>query len=402
MKKVIIGFILLSQIVLLMAQDNFKVEYHGYINWTAIYDSRQTVSAREGHFLLYPKALNADVTGKDLNAVPNLNFSVIQTRVSTKISTPTFLGAKTYGLIEAEFMGNSEADVNGFRLRHAFINLDWDNTSLLIGQTWIPMFITEAFPNQIGSNGGAPFQPFGRNPQIKLTQRIGKFSIIGALMTQRDYVSTGPNGSSSEYMRNSVLRDSNLQVRYNQESFLFGVSGEYKKIRPRTSSELNYYTDETVAGYAAMAFTKIQLGAFKFLAETVYGSNLTDYTMLGGYAVSSTDPVTKIQKYEALKTFSVWTDLNYASFFTYGLFIGYTKNLGSENTIENTYFSRGSNINNIYRVAPRVSYKQNDILVCLEYEFTSAAYGVPDNKGIVQNTTNYNNSRIYTSVYYFF
>ena len=151
-----------------------------------------------------------------------------------------------------------------------------------------------------------------------------------------------------------------------------------------------------------MAFTKIQLGAFKFLAETVYGSNLTDYTMLGGYAVSSTDPVTKIQKYEALKTFSVWTDLNYASFFTYGLFIGDTKNLGSENTIENTYFSRGSNINNIYRVAPRVSYKQNDILVCLEYEFTSAAYGVPDNKGIVQNTTNYNNSRIYTSVYYFF
>ena len=109
-------------------------------------------------------------------------------------------------------MGNSEADVNGFRLRHAFINLDWDNTSLLIGQTWIPMFITEAFPNQIGSNGGAPFQPFGRNPQIKLTQRIGKFSVIGALMTQRDYVSTGPNGSSSEYMRNSVLPAFDLQV----------------------------------------------------------------------------------------------------------------------------------------------------------------------------------------------
>lgn len=402
MKKIIAGIIFISQITLLIAQDSFNVEYHGYINWTAIYDSRQTVSAREGHFLLYPKGLSADAFGKDINAVPNLNFSVIQTRVSSKVTTPTFLGAKTYGLIEAEFMGNSEADVNGFRLRHAFINLDWGSTSLLIGQTWIPMFITEAFPQQIGSNGGAPFQPFGRNPQIRLTQKFGSISLIGTMMTQRDYVSPGPNGSSSEYMRNSTLPDFNLQVRYNIPSFLVGISGQFKKLRPSTVSELNHYTDETVSGYSFMAFTKITTSNFNFLAEGVYGTNLADYTMLGGYAVKSTDPVTKVQKYEPLKTYSVWTDFSYNNFFIYGLFLGYTENLGSTEQVENQFFARGSNIKSIYRIAPRISFKHAELLISLEYELTAAAYGIPNQKGVVENTTNFKNNRVYTSVYYFF
>jgi len=49
-------------------QDEIKLNFEGYVNWTAIYDSRQTVSAREGHFLLYPKQEILNSNGKDINA----------------------------------------------------------------------------------------------------------------------------------------------------------------------------------------------------------------------------------------------------------------------------------------------------------------------------------------------
>jgi len=124
--------------------------------------------------------------------------------------------------------------------------------------------------------------------------------------------------------------------------------------------------------------------------------------MLGGYAVKSTDPVTKVQKYEPLKTYSVWTDFSYNNFFIYGLFLGYTENLGSTEQVENQYFARGSNIKSIYRIAPRISFKHAELLISLEYELTAAAYGIPNQKGIVENTTNFKNNRVYTSVYYFF
>ena len=94
----------------------------------------------------------------------------VQTRLVGKITGPDAFGAKTSGYIEAEFFGTSDADVNGFRLRHAYVKLNWTTTELLIGQFWHPMFITESFPEVVSFNTGAPFQPFNRSPQIRVTQ----------------------------------------------------------------------------------------------------------------------------------------------------------------------------------------------------------------------------------------
>jgi len=40
------------------------------------------------------------------------------------ISGVNAFGAKATGLIESEFFGNSESDINELRLRHAFIKLN--------------------------------------------------------------------------------------------------------------------------------------------------------------------------------------------------------------------------------------------------------------------------------------
>jgi hypothetical protein len=112
------------------------------------------------------------------------------------ITGPDAFGAKTKGFIEGEFFGPNLNGVtqagdlygmNGFRLRHAFVKLSWTNTDLQIGQYWHPMFVTGCFPGTISFNTGAPFQPFSRNPQVRLTHKIGNVSIIGAVMSQTDF-----------------------------------------------------------------------------------------------------------------------------------------------------------------------------------------------------------------------
>lgn len=61
------------------------------------------------------------------------------------------------------------------------------------------------------------------------------------------------------------------------------------------------------------------------MAEGVYGQNLTDLLMLGGYAVSAVDTSTGYEQYTTLNTFSIWTDISYGKEIQPGLFAGYTK-----------------------------------------------------------------------------
>ena len=398
--KVFVIFLVAVQINCFAQENDFSVKLNGYVNWTAIYDSRQTVSARENHFLLYPKPVDLNSEGVDLNSVPSYNMAVIQTRIGMTVNGPEFLSAKTTGKIEAEFMGNSNSDVNGFRIRHALLNLNWGNTSLLLGQTWNPMFVTEVYPYQIGSNGGAPFQPFARNPQIRLTQQINEYKIMFALVTERDYSSYGPNGASGEYLRNAIIPDLHCQVQANYDHILIGAGGEYKKLRPMSATETGYATDETISSYSFMGYSKIKFGKLSIGLEGVYGSNLASYTMLGGYAVKYIDPVTSENKYTPIKTMSVWSDIELKTFLDLGIFIGYSENLGAEDPIVGEYYSRGSNIKNLLRFAPRVGYTEGKVKMLFEVEYTSANYGTADYKGIVKNVTLSENLRIYTSVYF--
>jgi hypothetical protein len=96
----------------------FGISLSGFVKTDIFYDSRQTVSIREGHYLLYPKGPLLDPGGRDINARSSFNILSIQTRLAGRITGPDVLGAKTSAYIEAEFFGTSDADINGFRLRH--------------------------------------------------------------------------------------------------------------------------------------------------------------------------------------------------------------------------------------------------------------------------------------------
>jgi hypothetical protein len=379
--------------------------------------------------MLYPAAKSPDADGKDINDAPGLNFLSIQTRLTGNISAPDAFGAKVNGIIEADFFGNENAafvDANGFRLRHAFAKLTWSSTELLFGQYWHPLFIANNFSDVISFNTGAPFQPFSRNPQIRLTQKFSDISIFGAVLAQRDF--TSPGGSTSS--RNSAMPELQVQIQYNSKStdgkdeILLGAGGGFKSLKPQLNSEKSgkkYVTEESVGGFSSTAFFKIKSSDLTFKLQGVYGQNLFDLTMLGGYAISEILDTNKNSvKYTPINTLSAWTELIYnIDNVSLALWGGYTQNLGSDDkilyytnkvvgtdaTLRGSTADNSSAIKNILRVSPRVVLTSGKLNFAFEVEYTSAAYALKDNSklirdefGVISSTENVSNIRALFSV----
>ncbi len=410
--KPIIPFLALSLISMgsLCAQNTSPVgiKLSGYVRTDVFRDTRQSTPSnglREGHFYLFPDNVALDANSVDINAHPSFHMLSIQTRLRADITGPDAFGAKTSGAIEAEFFGTSEADVNGFRLRHAYTKLDWKNTSLLIGQTWHPMFPTECYPGTVSFNTGAPFTPFSRNPQIRLTHNLGKISASLTAYSQRDFTSTGPDGSSNKYIRNSGLPGFNAQIRIPVTSAGFAlIGGDYKTLQPELRTTLNYENPNLLTSVAGFATLHLKTRPISVTMMGAYVQNATDLVMIGGYGVADiVDPLTGVRTFSNLTTASGWIDIyTNGQKVQAGLFAGYSKNLGSGTEFMGPLFGRGTNIDHLARIAPRLLVIQGKFTFAAEFETTIAAYGQTDTYGKVQDAKPVTNYRILLAAIYKF
>jgi hypothetical protein len=329
----------------------------------------------------------------------------IQSRLKGDIQGPDAFGAKTSGVLEAEFFGTSEADLNGFRLRQAYTKLDWGKTSLIIGQAWHPMFPTECFPGTISFNTGAPFTPFSRNPQIRFTYKPGNFSASVTAYSQRDFTSTGPDGSGNKYMRNSGLPGLNAQIKIPVTSAGFAlIGGDFKTIRPELRTTANYENPNTLSSLAGFATLHLKTKPLSMTLMGAYIQNATDLTMIGGYGVAEIiDTQTGIRTFANLTTATGWIDLctNGEKVQT-GLFAGYSKNLGSASELNGPLFGRGTNIDYLARISPRLQFISGKFILAAEFETTVAAFGTPDSYGIVTNSEPVTNYRMLLAATYKF
>jgi hypothetical protein len=388
----------------------FGISLSGFVKTDVFYDSRQSVGIREGHYLLFPKAPQTDPDGDDVNDRPNFNILSVQTRVAGKITGPDALGAKTSAYIEAEFFGTSDADLNGFRLRHGYLKLEWPHSELMVGQFWHPMFVTESFPDVVSFNTGAPFQPFNRSPQIRFTRKLGAMSLVATALAQRDFLSNGPDGTTSAYLRNAALPELNLKLQYGSKNdarkteTVAGFGADVMKLSPRIVTAAGYETDESLTGLAAMAFFKQKRPKWTWKAEAVWGQNLHHLTMLGGYAVRNVvDEVRMDWAYTPIGTLSFWSEImTNGSPWQTGLFAGYSKNLGSPHEITGANYARGFNIDELYRLSPRLVYNVGKLRFAGEAELTAASYGTPDLFGKVRDARFVRNLRLLLAAYYFF
>ena len=411
-KKLFLIVFLLPLLAPAQEQDKsaFGIKFTGFVKNDITYDTRQTVDVREGHFLLYPQNIKEDKNKEDIYASPNFNILAIQSRLSGNITGPDAFGAKTSGLIEADFFGNLDTDINGFRLRHAYVKFNWnDKTELLAGQYWNPLFIAQAYPEVISFNTGAPFEPFSRNPQLRLTRKMNKFSIQATAYTQRDNVSTGLKGASSIYLRNSAIPDANLLLTYACSSNnLFGIGGHYKVIVPELETSKGFKTNESLGSISATVFSKIKIKNTTWKLQAVLAQNAYDLTMIGGYAIKNTnyDTLTGLKEFTNYTTGSAWTEVFHTfGKYTAGVFGGYTMNFGTDYNIlpGSTAYARGNNIKYVYRVAPRFMFTQEKSTIALEVEYTTAAYGKTINSlGDVTDLTEVTNIRGLLSFIYKF
>ncbi|RKX20063.1 MAG: hypothetical protein DRP35_06660 [Candidatus Zixiibacteriota bacterium] len=383
-----------------------ELKWSGYVKSDFFWDSRQTVSAREGHFLLFPAAVSKDPDGKDINATPNLNFLAIQSRLSLSIAGPDALGAKTSAKIEGDFFGQLNDNINLFRLRHAYLKLKWENSELLFGQYWIPMFVTGCFPGTVSFNTGVPFQPFGRNPQIRFSHKIGKIKFIVIASTQRDYASRGVSGATGTYLRNSSMPELNGQIHFGKgKTFLAGVGAGYKQILPQIATGNGYVTNQTVGGFTSIAFMKIKTSPVTLKFEGVYGQNFPDVLSIGGFAITDSTDVTKgFVTYTPFTVMSSWMDIETnGKKMKVGVYVGYSQNLGTGKQIIGAVYGLGTTIQSIFRVSPRIIYNVGQVRFALETEYTSANYAASyDVKGVPEDLTSADNLRILFAAYYFF
>lgn len=380
----------------IMAQEkepDFGIQISGFVKNDFFWDSRQTVAAREGHFLLWPSPELMSTDNLDINAQAGFNFLAIQSRLKATVTGPDAFGAKTSAVIEGDFFAQSDANINLLRLRHAMIKLNWQHTEILTGQYWNPLFVTSCFPGTVSFNTGTPLQSFARNPQVRLTQTIGSIKIVAAALAQRDFSSRGPDPAdpsktmvSSTFLRNSRIPDLHLQAHYhsgNAESgktLDMGVGIAWKTITPRLSSATGYRVKESVSGITALAFSKLTLTPITIKLQGRYGENIADVLSISGFAVKAIeDPVTGQQSYTPLQNITVWGEIHTnGKKVQAGLMGGILRNLGTKETMSdpgNPVYGLGTNIAFLYRVSPRVVFISNKTKLALEVEYTTAGYG---------------------------
>ena len=391
----------------------FGIAFHGYVKNDFFYDSRQTVDAREGHLLLWPSAPLLDVNGDDINAHSSFNFLAIQTRLKGVITGPDALGAKTSGVIEGEFFGHTNADINGFRLRHAIIKFDWKKSHLMTGQFWHPMFIIECFPGTVSFNTGMGYAPFSRNPQIKYSYTTGGLKLSATAYGERDFSSRDTLGDvSSDYIRNSGIPGVNFHLNYETKNkdagtaLNTGFAVNYHTMLPSLTTPLGYITNQTVTSLSGLAYINMKLSAIQIKLAGTYVENPTGMMMPGGYAISEILNATKLEyKYTPTRGAAGWIDISSTGTkWQFGVFAGYNQNLGTAVDIIGNAGGLGTNIEHLYRVSPRVNFRTGKIQIGAEIEYTVAAYGdgTYNSKGIPLNPKEVANIRFITGIYYHF
>lgn len=391
--------------LLLWSQEEEKekptIKLSGFVKADYIFDSRQNVEGREGFYISYPKPIEWDANGVDINAHPSSNQYGMTTRLGVTAAGVSVLNADVMAFMEGDFTGPGNAHNNTLRLRHAYIKMDWSNTCLLMGQYWHPNDVPEMIPKVLSLNTGAPMHSFSRGPQIRLTQITGPLKWIAVAYAQRDFSSTGPEGTSSIYLRNGLVPDFSLQAHYSNKSIFAGAGMNYKRLHFRSFTLDHQLMSDDVSALSALAFIKIQLQNWELSLQGVWGENLYDHLMLGGTAVTYADSSKAEIEYSNISSISAWSTLYYHfKKLKIGVFGGFAKNQGSKNEIIGPVYARGSDIDYVYRISPQWYYQIKNLIIANEWEYTVAAYGQPDSFGEVSDSYEIGNLRFTLSLIY--
>lgn len=407
MKKtgLFLAFALLAAGTASAQKKHFDYKFYGQIRTDLFYNTRSNSETVDGLFYMYPKDEVKDPNGEDLNGAPNGNFYTLYTRLGVDVKGPELgHGIRPSAKVEVDFRG-SGTSYSMIRVRHAYFNLDFKkHSSLLVGQTWHPLY-GDVAPDIMNLNMGAPYQPFSRAPQARYRLHQKKFQLTAAAIWQSQYLAVGPTNNevgtvttakSQDFLKNSLTPEFYLGLDYKTPQLQAGVGMEMMSMTPRTTSKVGaqtYRVHERITSLSYEAHVKYQKESFLLAAKSVLGSNLTQTSTVGGYGITATDPVTGEQEYTPLKTSHTWVNVMYGKKWRGGLFGGYLKNLGATEKVSGL-IGTGLNLDQLATATAEVSYNLPNWKFGLEYSYCNAWYGSNDEKGKVVDTHRVDNHRI--------
>jgi len=392
-----------------------QIKPYGYVKAEPLWDTRQSVGFREEQETLFPRPQILDVYGVDINARSKWHITAIESRIGLALYGPAWGCYTTDGLIEGDFRGPFEDSNASFRLRHAFGRISWDSGSFLFGQYWHPLFVIECFPHTVAFSIGAPLEPQAREPQLRLTQRWKSLECIFSLSSQRDFASNGPNGISTEYIRNAVTPNVTLQARGYLDRHIIGATFDYLRLAPRIVSNKNISVKEFINSFTVEGFGAFIHPPWSLRVKAFWSQNGNNQLLLSGFGVRTIDVDTDRRIYSNIALAGAWLDFSYlfgCDDKELGVFLGGGKNLGSS---ERLYVDPTTGLPIIYgltefgpfidyvaRVAPRFIVKKDPFRFGLEVDITRTLFGTPNSFGKVPQGVAVTNARFLLAFYYMF
>nr|WP_321453820.1 hypothetical protein [uncultured Carboxylicivirga sp.] len=406
MKKLLLIIAITAFAIHINAQQEekkIKVDIHGFVAVNAFYDSRQSATARNGNIYLWPLPPSLDDAGNDLNSTGSFDVDAAISRFNIGISGPDIWGAKTFAFMEGDFLGDKpQGNDLYFRLRHAFIRLNWEKSNLLVGQYWHPLFLPENYPSTVTLSAGSPYHPLNRQPMIRYGYKMNdSFEFFAYLMSQNDFGDRG----MTKAVQNSLRPEIDLLLKYKKGGLFAAFTVGYKSLKPALVDVNNgLKTDELAQAAYVSATLKQETKDFTIKAEGVYGGGLSNLVMIGGFAEKNNG--SDQREYTPINTLALWTDIqtNHTKVQP-GLFLGFTKNMGaSEEANYLSDYTLGGTIGKMYSIAPRVKFfATSKVSLGIEWMYAVASYGSEfDTKAKPVNLTDYSNHRVTTMLKYAF
>lgn len=323
-------------------------------------------------------------------------------------------------------------------VENAYVEYTADNWRLLVGQYPHPLMVQTDIPNVISYTYGAPFIARNYTPQITIQRLDGHFALGLTLYSATVFASRGffsqlfgpDTGDNSFYQFFSGVPGITGTLWYNSDNFSAAFITDFKRIIPQTFYSAAVIPDDPDSDVALKfnkglnsiiisGYTRAHVGSLRIQAQATYGSNSFDQLLQGGYAISSAELANGVkpsytQVPRAYKTYagvyaaSVWSTIESREVihkrYQPGIFVGYSKVLGTRNPIELFTFPstgvqepytfmlsaddttnitpavRKKILNSLWRVAPRTWFFISDnLIIGCELEIARATFGYPNN-----------------------
>ncbi len=163
---------------------------HGYTKLDVLVDINQQTGDSFDVSSIAPNGSTADRRGG-----PQFRLHARQSRLTFETRTPTNLG-QLQTFIQSDFFGSGGSQFfsnsSSMRLRHAYGVLG----PVLAGQTWTNFMNVDDDPETLDFQGPAG-QLFARQPQVRYTQTLGKFTVSGAIENPKGDLTA--NGGTSSF-----------------------------------------------------------------------------------------------------------------------------------------------------------------------------------------------------------